>query len=122
MTGACRPSIVKREKDTQFARLVMAHIDSDTIPFFWQCASPFVLFDEIFAPWTPDEEAQKIIEKMSRDDDHPGYSDHEIIARNANVFTCAILIYIFHSTMVHRSMVANALTESDCVHWPWLLS
>jgi len=49
MTGACRPSIVKREKDTQFARLVMAHIDSDTIPFFWQCASLFVLFDEIFA-------------------------------------------------------------------------
>jgi hypothetical protein len=85
-TGACRPSIVKREKGTQFARLVMAHIDSDTIPFFWQCASPFVLFDEIFAPWTPDEGAQKIIEKMSRDDDHPGYSDHQIIARNAGVW------------------------------------
>jgi hypothetical protein len=55
MTGACRPSIVKREKGTQFARLVMAHIDSDTILFFWQCANPFVLFDEIFAPCTPDE-------------------------------------------------------------------
>jgi len=117
MTGACHPSIVKREKDTQFARLVMAHIDSDTIPFFWQCASPFVLFNEIFAPWTPDGEAQKIIEKMRRDDDHPGYSDHQIIARNAGVFTCAILIYIFLS-----SMVANAPTESDYVYWPRLLS
>jgi hypothetical protein len=109
MTGACHPSIVKREKDTQFARLVMAHIDSDTIPFFWQCASPFVLFDEIFAPWTPDGEAQKIIEKMSRDDDHPGYSDHQIIARNAGVFTCAILIYIFLSSwppMLSRNLIA----------------
>jgi hypothetical protein len=76
-----------------------------------------VLFDEIFAPWTPDEEAQKIIEKMSRDDDHPGYSDHQTIARNAGVFTCAILIYNFLS-----SMVADALTESDCVHRPRLLS
>ncbi len=95
----------------------MAHIDSGTIPFFWQCASPFVLYDEIFASWTPDEEAQKRIEKMSRDDDRPGYSDHQFIARNAGVFTCAILIYIFLS-----SMVTDALTESDWVHWPRLLS
>ncbi len=113
MTGACHP----RENGTQVARLVMAHIDSGTLPFFWQCASPFVLFDEIFAPWTPDEGAQKLIEKMSRDGDHPGYSDHQIIARNAGVFTCAILIYIFPS-----SMVANALTESVSVNWPRLLS
>ncbi len=117
MTGACHPSIVKREKSTQFERLVMAHNDSDTIPFFWQCASPFVLFDEIFAPWKPDGEAQKIIEKMSRGDDHLGYSDHQSIDRNAGVSACAILIYIFLS-----SMVANALTESDCVHWPRLWS
>lgn len=34
---------------TQFARLVMAHIDCDTIPFFWRYASRFVIFDNIFA-------------------------------------------------------------------------
>ena len=34
---------------TQFARLVMAHIDCDTIPFFWQYASRFAIFDNIFA-------------------------------------------------------------------------
>ncbi|HUI21172.1 MAG TPA: alkaline phosphatase family protein [Methylocella sp.] len=42
---------------TQFAHLVMSHIDCDTIPFFWQYASRFVLFDNIFAtedtPSTP---------------------------------------------------------------------
>lgn len=42
---------------TQFARLVMSHIDCDTIPFFWQYASRFILFDNIFAtedtPSTP---------------------------------------------------------------------
>jgi phospholipase C len=42
---------------TQFARLVMLHIDCGTIPFFWQYASRFVLFDNIFAtedtPSTP---------------------------------------------------------------------
>ncbi|MGH6823633.1 MAG: alkaline phosphatase family protein, partial [Methylocella sp.] len=40
-----------------FARLVMAHVDCDTIPFLWQYASRFVLFDNIFAtedsPSTP---------------------------------------------------------------------
>src|SRR6202167_3117127 len=34
----------------QFARLVMAHIDCDTIPFFWRYASRFTIFDKIFAP------------------------------------------------------------------------
>jgi phospholipase C len=34
---------------TQFARLVMSYIDCDTIPFFWQYASRFALFDNIFA-------------------------------------------------------------------------
>ncbi len=48
----------KGEKQgTQFARLVMAHIDCDTIPFFWRFASRFTLFDNIFAtedtPSTP---------------------------------------------------------------------
>ena len=42
---------------TQFARLVMSHIDCDTIPFFWNYANRFVLFDNIFAtedtPSTP---------------------------------------------------------------------
>ncbi len=42
---------------TQFARLVMSHIDCDTIPFFWKWASRFTIFDNIFAtedtPSTP---------------------------------------------------------------------
>jgi phospholipase C len=42
---------------TQFARLVMAHMDCDTIPFFWRYASRFTIFDDIFAtedtPSTP---------------------------------------------------------------------
>src|SRR5208337_2353669 len=37
--------------------LVMSHIDCDTIPFFWQWASRFTVFDNIFAtedtPSTP---------------------------------------------------------------------
>jgi phospholipase C len=44
-------------KGTQFARLVMSHIDCDTIPFFWKWASHFTMFDNIFAtedtPSTP---------------------------------------------------------------------
>ena len=47
----------KHAKGTQFARLVMSHIDCDTIPFFWQWASRFTIFDNIFAtedtPSTP---------------------------------------------------------------------
>ena len=42
---------------SQFARLVMSHVDCDTIPFFWQYASRFTIFDNIFAtedtPSTP---------------------------------------------------------------------
>ncbi|HEX3497085.1 MAG TPA: alkaline phosphatase family protein, partial [Methylocella sp.] len=45
------------DQGKQFARLVMAHVDCDTIPFLWQYASRFVLFDNIFAseesPSTP---------------------------------------------------------------------
>ncbi len=33
----------------QFAQLVMSYIDCDTIPFFWQYANRFALFDNIFA-------------------------------------------------------------------------
>jgi len=42
---------------TQFANLVMSHIDCDTIPFFWKWGSRFTIFDNIFAtedtPSTP---------------------------------------------------------------------
>ena len=42
---------------TQFARLAMAHIDCDTIPFFWRYATRFTIFDNNFAtedtPSTP---------------------------------------------------------------------
>ena len=45
------------DRGTQFARLVMSHIDCDTIPFFWLWASRFTMFDNIFAtedtPSTP---------------------------------------------------------------------
>ena len=41
--GAAREAMGK-----QFARLVMAHIDCDTIPFFWRYASRFAIFDNIF--------------------------------------------------------------------------
>jgi phospholipase C len=37
------------KEGTQFARLVMSHIDCNTIPFFWQWASRFTIFDNIFA-------------------------------------------------------------------------
>lgn len=44
-------------KGTQYARLVMSHIDCNTIPFFWQWAGHFTIFDNIFAtedtPSTP---------------------------------------------------------------------
>ncbi len=41
----------------QFSQLVMSHVDCDTIPFFWNYANRFTLFDNIFAtedtPSTP---------------------------------------------------------------------
>ncbi|MDR3440044.1 alkaline phosphatase family protein [Telmatospirillum sp.] len=44
-------------KATQYSRLVMSHVDCDTIPFFWKWASNFTVFDNIFAtedtPSTP---------------------------------------------------------------------
>jgi phospholipase C len=42
-------SLAAQREGTQFAQLVMSHIDCDTIPFFWQWASNFTLFDNIFA-------------------------------------------------------------------------
>jgi phospholipase C len=50
-------NIASQAQGTQYARLVMSHIDCDTIPFFWQYASRFTIFDKIFAtedtPSTP---------------------------------------------------------------------
>jgi len=47
----------QQAKARQYARLVMAHVDCDTIPFFWRWASNFTIFDNIFAtedtPSTP---------------------------------------------------------------------
>ena len=36
-------------KGLQFSKLVMAHVDCNTIPFFWRWASNFAMFDNIFA-------------------------------------------------------------------------
>jgi phospholipase C len=33
----------------QYSRLVMSHVDCDTIPFFWNWANHFTIFDNIFA-------------------------------------------------------------------------
>ncbi len=54
---ASKADPAKDAEGTQFARLVMSHVDCDTVPFLWQYASRFVLFDKIFAtensPSTP---------------------------------------------------------------------
>ncbi len=42
-------SAAGQAKGKQFARLVMSHIDCETIPFFWRWASRFTIFDNIFA-------------------------------------------------------------------------
>jgi phospholipase C len=51
------PTTASNAKGTQFARLVMSHVDCETIPFFWYYASRFTIFDNIFAtedtPSTP---------------------------------------------------------------------
>ncbi len=50
-------SSAQQKQGAQFASLVMSHIDCDTIPFFWQYANRFTIFDNIFAtedtPSTP---------------------------------------------------------------------
>ncbi len=48
---------MSQAQGSQFARLVMAHTDCDTTPFFWNFANRFTIFDKIFAtedtPSTP---------------------------------------------------------------------
>ena len=48
---------MSQAQGAQFARLVMSHIDCDTIPLFWRFAANFTIFDNIFAtedtPSTP---------------------------------------------------------------------
>jgi phospholipase C len=55
--GNPHPTAAVNAKATQYARLVMSHVDCDTIPFFWKWASNFTIFDNIFAtedtPSTP---------------------------------------------------------------------
>ena len=50
-------SAAAQAKGKPFSRLVMSHVDCDTIPFFWRYANRFTLFDNIFAtedtPSTP---------------------------------------------------------------------
>lgn len=48
-TQANPKSAAAQKEGSQFARLVMAHVDCDTIPFFWQYANRFTIFDNIFA-------------------------------------------------------------------------
>jgi phospholipase C len=54
---AVKGGTMNEARGKQFARLVMSYVDCDTIPFLWQYASRFVLFDNIFAtedsPSTP---------------------------------------------------------------------
>jgi phospholipase C len=55
--GNQSPTAAQNAKASQYAQLVMSHIDCDTIPFFWEWASKFTIFDNIFAtedtPSTP---------------------------------------------------------------------
>jgi phospholipase C len=48
---------MSQAQGAQFARLVMSHVDCDTIPLFWNFANRFTIFDKIFAtedtPSTP---------------------------------------------------------------------
>ena len=54
---ASRGGAANISQGTQYANLVMSHIDCDTIPFFWKWGSRFTMFDNIFAtedtPSTP---------------------------------------------------------------------
>ena len=51
------PTAAANARGAQFARLVMSHVDCETIPLFWRYASRFTIFDNIFAtedtPSTP---------------------------------------------------------------------
>jgi len=48
-TPANPGTTAKQKEGAEFAKLVMAHIDCNTIPFFWQYANRFTIFDNIFA-------------------------------------------------------------------------
>ena len=48
-TQANPGTTAKQKEGAEFAKLVMAHIDCNTIPFFWQYANRFTIFDNIFA-------------------------------------------------------------------------
>jgi phospholipase C len=48
-TQANPGSLAAQKEGTQYARLVMSHVDCATIPFFWQWANRFTIFDNIFA-------------------------------------------------------------------------
>ena len=48
-TQANPGSTANQKKGAEFAKLAMAHIDCNTIPFFWQYANRFTIFDNIFA-------------------------------------------------------------------------
>lgn len=51
------PTAASAQRGAQYANLVMAHEDCDTLPVFWNWASRFTIFDNIFAtedtPSTP---------------------------------------------------------------------
>jgi len=57
MRFASKGGVANIAQGTQYARLVMSHIDGNTIPFMWLWASRFTIFDDIFAtedtPSTP---------------------------------------------------------------------
>jgi phospholipase C len=48
-TKANPGTTAKQKEGAEFAKLVMSHIDCNTIPFFWQYANRFTIFDNIFA-------------------------------------------------------------------------
>ena len=48
-TQANPQAIAAQKEGAEFAKLVMAHVDCNTIPFFWQYANRFTIFDNIFA-------------------------------------------------------------------------
>ena len=60
---AKRGNNMAQAQGLQFARLVMSHIDCDTIPLFWNFANRFTIFDKIFAtedtPSTPNAIRQR---------------------------------------------------------------
>ena len=42
-------TLATQQKGAEYANLVMSHIDCNTVPFFWNWASNFTIFDNIFA-------------------------------------------------------------------------